>query len=150
MKGFVPDTQLYIHAYRDPTRREAFRDFLEGAAPFVYVSAVARFEVLSGARTPGQAEELERAFFAPFAEERRIFAPDEAAWEAAATALAEMARDGEVELKRMPKSFQNDVLLATSCAGKRFTLITDNTSDFRRIQRRVAVDLVAPWPAVSR
>ncbi|MFW6201311.1 MAG: hypothetical protein ACOC8B_01920 [Gemmatimonadota bacterium] len=55
-------------------------------------------------------------------------------------------REEKVEIRRVPKSFVHDVLLALSCRESGVVLVTGNGGDFERIQRYVPFEFVPPWP----
>jgi predicted nucleic acid-binding protein len=44
------------------------------------------------------------------------------------------------------RSFWNDALLAAQCARLQVTLVTANAKDFRRLGRRLRVEVREPFP----
>ena len=83
----------------------------------------------------------------PFKRTARLVTPSHMSWEQSGKALARMARTDGLELKRIPKSLVNDVMLAASCREAGVTLITENSGDFTRIRRFIRFQFVEPWPA---
>lgn len=62
-------------------------------------------------------------------------------WTAAAAAVSRLERQSAKS-----RSFWNDALLAAQCAHLGLTLVTSNADDFRRLQRELHVEIVAPFP----
>lgn len=75
--------------------------------------------------------------------------PTHAAWKQSGEVLSALAAENGLEIRRVPRSFVNDVLLALSCREAGLTLVTDNRRDFDRIRRVVTFDFVEPWPRPS-
>ena len=58
--------------------------------------------------------------------------------------LADMARQEELEIARVPKAFANDILIALSCREAGCVLVTENERDFSRIRRFVSFEFMMP------
>ena len=140
------DTQLFIHAFRDPAANEALQAFHRARAPFEYLSAVVAHELRAGIRNPKDRRALERHVLGVYERADRLVTPSAAAWNASGNALSRMMHDEGLELARVSKSFANDILLALSCREAGCVLVTENERDFTRIRRFVPFDFVAPWP----
>jgi predicted nucleic acid-binding protein len=69
-------------------------------------------------------------------------APQTEDWLAAAAAVGRLG--GETITKS--RSFWNDALLAAQCARLQVTLVTANAKDFRRLGRRLRVEVREPFP----
>ena len=149
MKGvsqkYVLDTQLFIHAFRDPEVNASLQEFHRARAPFEYLSVVVAQELRAGIRRPADRRRLERHVLGIYERAGRTITPSAAAWHRSGDVLAAMRKDEGLELARLSKAFANDVLLALSCREAGCVLVTENTRDFRRIRRFVAFDFVAPW-----
>lgn len=145
-RKYVLDTQLFIHAFRDPVANEALQDFHRARAPFEYLSVVVAQELRAGIQDPKARRALERHVLGVFERVGRIVTPSAAAWHQSGDVLSAMMRDEGLELARLSKSFANDLLLALSCREAGCVLVTANERDFVRIRRFVTFDFVAPWP----
>lgn len=146
MTKYVLDTSLYIRAFRDRRGADALARWYEAFTPFTHLHAVVLHELLAGTTTPGKARPVRRAVAAPFQRTRRLITPSHEAWATAGEALAAMAREEGLELRRVPKSFVHDVVLAVSCREAGVTLVTENARAFERIGKRVELDWVEAWP----
>lgn len=147
MRKFVLDTNLYIRAIRNRAGALELEQFYSVFTPDTYLSSIVLHELLVGATTPAKARQIEEELARPLKRTGRVITPSHAAWESAGEALAQMARDGKLDLRSMPKSLVNDVLLATSCRESGVTLITENVRDFERIRRYIRLEFVEPWPS---
>jgi predicted nucleic acid-binding protein len=145
-RKYVVDTQLFIHAFRDPAANDALQHFHRVFAPFEYLSVVVAQELRSGARRPQDRRALERHVFNVFGRANRIIAPSANAWHRSGDVLAEMARKEGLEVWGLSKSFANDVLIALSCREAGCVLVTENARDFHRIQRFIPFEFTRPWP----
>ena len=147
MKKFVLDTNVYIDAFRDPVRGEDFRQSYRALLPWIYMSSVVVEELLAGAETAAHARALDRNVLRLFERTGRITAPSRQSWKRSGNVLATLARREGIDLRRVAKSFVNDILIALSCREAGFTLVTRNLDDFARIRRAVVFDFTAPWPS---
>jgi predicted nucleic acid-binding protein len=145
-RRYVLDTQLFIHAFRDPVANQALQDFHRARAPFEYLSVVVAQELRAGIQNPKDRRALERHVLGVYERMGRLVTPSAAAWHRSGDALSAMMRDEGLELARVSKAFANDLLLALSCREAGCVLVTANERDFARIRRFVPFDFVAPWP----
>ena len=145
-RKYVLDTQLFIHAFRDPAANEALQEFHRARAPFEYLSAVVAQELRAGIQGPKDRHALERHVVGVYERAGRIVTPSAAAWHRSGDVLSAMIRDEGWELARVSKGFANDLLLALSCREAGCVLVTENERDFARIRRFLPFEFVAPWP----
>lgn len=146
MTKYVVDTNLYIRAYRNLADAEALKRFSSANARGLYLSSVVLHELMFGAASPEKAEELSREVVRPFRRTHRTVTPSHDAWLRAGNLLAQLAWKEGLERGTVPRSLVNDILLAASCREHGLTLVTENTRDFRRIQKRMKFEFVPPWP----
>ncbi|MBI4614990.1 MAG: type II toxin-antitoxin system VapC family toxin [Planctomycetes bacterium] len=146
MTKYAIDTNLYVDALRNPERAVVFQSHYRKLAPALYMSAVVVEELLAGAVTAARARTLTREVLESFERTGRVVTPSYGAWKRSGNVLASLARREGLDLRRVPKSFVNDVLLAVSCREAGLTLITENLDDFARIRREFRFEFVAPWP----
>jgi len=147
VRKYVLDTNLYVRAFRNAADATELEAFYSGFAPGVYLSSIVMHEVMVGARGDDKRREVEKELVRPFRRTRRVVAPSHAAWQLAGEGLGRLAEADGLDLRRVPKSFVNDVLIAASCSEAGMTLVTDNTGDFRRIRSVISIDFVGPWPS---
>lgn len=145
-RKYVLDTQLFIHAFRDPAANEALQEFHRARAPFEYLSAVVAQELRAGIQDPKDRRALERHVLGIYERVGRLVTPSAAAWHRSGDVLATMMRDEGLELAQVSKAFANDLLLALSCREAGCVLVTENGRDFARIRRFAPFEFVAPWP----
>lgn len=145
-KKYVLDTQLFVHAFRDPAANEALQDFHRARAPFEYLSVVVAQELRAGIQDPRARRKLERHVLGVYERVGRLVTPSATAWHRSGDVLFAMMRDEGLEFARVPQSFANDLLLALSCREAGCVLVTANERDFARIRRFVPFDFVPPWP----
>jgi predicted nucleic acid-binding protein len=145
-RKYVLDTQLFIHAFREPGANEALQRFHRAYAPFEYLSIVVAQELRAGTKTPDDRRALERYVLGAFERAQRVITPSADAWHRSGNLLAEMARREGLEVAKVSKAFGNDVLLALSCRESGCVLVTENERDFTRIRRFVPFAFVSPWP----
>ena len=146
-RKYVLDTQLFIHAFRDPAANEALQRFHRAFAPFEHFSVIVAQELRAGVKRQQDRKALERNVLRVFERAGRTFAPSAVAWHRSGDLLSDMARKEGLEIARLSKSFANDVLLALSCRETGCVLVTGNERDFQRIRGYVQFDFVKPWPA---
>jgi predicted nucleic acid-binding protein len=147
VRKFVLDTNLYVRAIRSRAGALELEQFYSVFTPATYLSSIVLHELLVGASTPVKARQVEEELARPLKSTGRIITPTHAAWESAGEVLSEMARDGKLDLRSMPKSLVNDVLLAASCREAGVTLITENVRDFERICHYIRLEYIEPWPS---
>lgn len=146
MKKYVLDTNLYIRAFRSREGADALQQYLLTFTPNTYLSSIVLHEVLVGANTPAKAREIEDRIAEPLRRVGRVITPSHDAWRLAGTAISQFAKKEKRELRSIPKSLVNDFLLAASCRENGATLLTENSTDFERISKYVAMQFEPPWP----
>lgn len=148
MTRYVLDTNVYIRAWRNPAAEGvALEQFAERHLALTHLSSVVFHELLRGASTPAMATDLVASLARPFTRTKRVVVPSHRAWTRAAEVIAQLAWHDGLDRRNVPAGFANDVLIAASCRENGLTLITENERDFRRIQKRMKFDFVAPWPS---
>ena len=145
-RKYLLDTQLFIHAFRDPAANEGLQEFHRARAPFEYLSAVVAQELRAGIQDSKDRRALERHVLSVYERGGRLVTPSAAAWHRSGDVLSAMMRDEGLELFRVSKAFANDLLLALSCRESGCVLVTENERDFARIRRFAPFEFVAPWP----
>jgi predicted nucleic acid-binding protein len=130
------DTNIYIQALRQPDRLAALKRFLRQGGVRVRLQAVVAVVLRAGARDDAQLAAVEQ-LVRPYAENDRIVVPSFEAFLQAGRVLAAIARRERMPLAEAPRSFTNDVLIATSCREADTVLITENARDFAAIQRHL-------------
>ncbi|MBB4637239.1 PIN domain-containing protein [Longimicrobium terrae] len=150
MPKYVIDTNLYVHALRDPDARDALRSFTAASSPWIYVHAVVAAELLAGAPDPRMEEAIQTSFLAPFEAMGRVIVPRHDAWKRAGRTIGELIREHRLSANGVKPSFFRDCLLATSARDEGITIITGNTRDFELIRTVEPVKFVPPWPGSER
>lgn len=146
MKRYVLDTNLYIRAYRSMSGAEELEKYIRDFTPSTYLSSIVLHELLVGARTEAKAHEVRDYLLGPLIRAGRVITPSHGAWERAGLAVSALAKGEKRDLRTLPKSLMNDVLLAASCREAGVTLVTDNLVDFQTIEKYLGHSFVAPWP----
>ena len=141
------DTNVFIRGFRTAKANQALQRFHSAMAPFEHLSAIVAHELRAGAQGSEARRMLERHLITPFVKRGRLFAPTADAWQRAGDTLAQLHQGEGVDLRRMRRSFANDVLLALSCREAGITLVTENLKDFERISQYVRFDFEPPWQA---
>lgn len=133
------DTNILIGFFRNPSRREEFES--RTRRPLVFMSSVVILELFAGCRTKRQQASL-TAFLKPFEKAGRILTPDDACFREAGRVLAGLANDGMgIEHRRR---IVNDVLIAVTARMAGTVLVTENSSDFARIEKHTPVRWMVP------
>ena len=147
-RRYVLDTNVFIHATRDPDWQEQLIRFHAAFAPFEWLSAVVAQELLAGARGTA-AKVIERTILEPFERRGRLIVPSYTAWKETGVVLASLVMSKKARSGAISRSFVNDILLAMSCRESGVVLVTENVRDFERVAEVRAFDFVAPWPVPS-
>lgn len=134
---FLADTNVYIAAAHDPSFAARFEAFRLSTDP-LSVSTVVLAELTLGTPRLDVQERLVRALTAGVPAQT----PTGGDWLRAASALARLG--GELVTKS--RSFWNDAILAAQCERLGVTLVTANTSDFRRLGKHIRAEVVVPFP----
>jgi predicted nucleic acid-binding protein len=130
------DTNIYIHALRQPERLAALKRFLRQAGDRVHLHAIVALELRAGVRDEAQLAGVD-GLVRPYQESNRIVLPTFEAFMHAGRVLCAVAQRERIPLGDAPRSFTNDVLIATSCRETGTVLITENARDFTAIQRHL-------------
>lgn len=148
-RKYVLDTNCFIGASRDETAAAALTEFSARAAPFLYLSSVVATELTAGALNLEVRRTIEKQVLGPYRRRGRVVTPSKASWEILGSTLSELMWNEGLELRRMPRSFMLDVLIAHSCRENGAVLISSNTRDFQRISRIFVFEWTLPFPALS-
>ncbi|HWC72420.1 MAG TPA: type II toxin-antitoxin system VapC family toxin [Gemmatimonadales bacterium] len=146
MTKFVLDTNIFIHADRDPAWAEQLVAFYATFLPVTFLHAIVVQELLLGAVDPRRGRDLYAAYVAPFEARQRIVTPSYTSWRRSGQVVAALVQRRRVSPGGFSRSFLNDVLLAASCREAGLVLITTDTADFSRIRIVEAVQFTQPWP----
>jgi len=142
---FTLDTNLYVHAFRDPASERSLRGFYEREAPNLYLCSVVLHELEVGGSSDSAIRWVERTT-RPVAAAKRVITPTHGAWKRSGAALSRLASERHIERRTISRSLVNDALIAATCRENGVTLVTHNTRDFELIQSVFPFDFVAPWP----
>jgi predicted nucleic acid-binding protein len=142
---FALDTNLYVHAFRDPASERSLRAFYERETPNLYLCSVVLHELEVGGSSGAAIDWVERTT-RPVASSRRVITPTHAAWKGSGAALSRLASERHMERRNISRSLVHDALIAATCRENGVTLVTHNTRDFEMIQSVIRFDFVAPWP----
>ena len=146
MTRYVLDTNIFVHADRDPTWAAELAAFYLTFLPVTYLHAVVVQEFLLGATSPRQDRALYQAYVAPFEDRKRVLTPSYSAWRRSGQVVATLVQRRRLSPGGFSRSFLNDVLLAVSCREAGAVLITTNAADFARIRTVEPFRFVEPWP----
>ena len=146
-RKYVLDTNCFVTAARDQQAAAAFEDFVARAAPGLWLSAVVAAELRAGARSARARRTLERQVLAPYVRRGRVLVPSAVSWDALGTTLGTLGEREGLDVRRAPRSFVFDVLVAHSCRETGAVLVSSNARDMRRIASVFAFEYVAPYPA---
>ncbi len=147
-RRFVLDTNCFIDASKDDVAAAAYDSFTQLAAPRLDLSSVVAAELRAGAVDEDEQERLEKVLV-PYERRGRIVTPSEKAWRALGQTLVTLVREDGLELKKAPRSFVFDVLIAYSCREAGAILISGNRQDLRRIAKVFSFDFVLPYPDLA-
>lgn len=145
-RKYVLDTNCFVDAARSEPAAAAYEAFVARAAPGLWLSAVVAAELRAGARTARARQTLEREVLGSYLRRARVLAPSAASWDALGTALAVLSEREELDVRRVPRSFVFDVLIAHTCREAGAVLVSANARDMVRIGRVFAFEHVAPYP----
>lgn len=150
MDLFVLDTNVYVEALRNRDILLELKEFLTRAGMRVRLDGVVAAELFAGAVSVAHADAV-KDLVTPYRLRGWTIAPSFAACVEAGRVLAAIrsARSGGRQV--LPPSLLRDALIAASCREVGAVLVTNNTSDFRRIQRHLrGFRFLAPWPLMRR
>jgi predicted nucleic acid-binding protein len=143
---YVLDTNVFVHAERDPVWAEALVTFYEAFLPVTFLHAVVVQELLLGAVDARRGRALYEGYVAPFETRGRIVTPSSANWRRSGEVVAALVQRRRLSPGGFRRSFLNDVLLAVSCRAQGVVLITTNTADFKLIRTVEPFRFAEPWP----
>ena len=147
MEKLVVDTNVFIHAIRDPDARAELAAWQRRTAPQIYQHAVVIAEILVGAHDESTWKRWYERWVAPAERMNRVFVPSHGAWLRASEIVAQLVQTGEVQRGGVRPSFFNDCLLAATSREYGHRIVTRNLADFRLISRvEPALQVVAPFP----
>jgi predicted nucleic acid-binding protein len=128
------DTNVYIHALRNPTALARLKRFMLRAGTRLRVSAVVAMELRAGARSPAQERDVE-AMLSPYDRRGQVVVPSFDAFVQAGRVVVALATRERMTVAAA--SLGNDAILAASCREAEVTLVTANQRDFSAIQRHL-------------
>ena len=146
MTKYVLDTNILVHAERDPAWAEQLAAFYLAFLPATFLHAIVVQEVLVAAVSARRGRALYEGYVAPFEERGRVLTPSYSAWRRSGQVVAALIQRRRLSPGGFSRSFLNDVLLAVSCREAGAVLITTNTADFARIRTVERFRFVEPWP----
>ncbi len=143
---YVIDSNVYIAAFRDPSKAAELKQFLAGSLSFTYFLAIVALDLRAGVQTRDQLAAFDE-IIGPFARRGRFIAPSADAYTEGGRILAELRRRDNVRAGDTTSSFINDVMIAVTCRENGLTLITNNASDFTLVRGPLrSFAFVPPWP----
>src|SRR5690606_19937318 len=129
MRGFVLDTNVYIHAMRDDEARAELAGWQRRLAPLIHQHSVVIAELLVGAGDEITWRRWRDRWVAPAERVRRVIVPGHAGWLRASQILSQLASAGAIKRGGVGPSFFNDCLLAASAREHGHRIITHNERD---------------------
>lgn len=148
-RKYVLDTNCFIEASRNEAAAAMLAAFSARAAPFLYLSSVVAAELLAGTTTPESRQIIEEEVLDPYRRRGRVVTPSRTSWDILGRTLSELVWNTGLELRRMPRGFMLDILIAHSCRESGAVLISKNARDMQRISRIFSFDWIAPFPDLS-
>lgn len=146
---YALDTNLFIAGMRTALGATRLAEFHAFFAPFEYLSAIVIQELRAGLQTPAAAKRFDAAIVDPFRRRGRLVTPSFSAWQTSGAVLSTLVAQDHLDLRRVSKRKVNDILLALSCREAGITVVTENLSDFERIDAITPIDFVPAWPSTS-
>ena len=143
------DTNCFIEASRNETAADTLAEFSARAAPFLYLSSVVAAELTAGTASREDRQTVEETVLGPYQRRGRVLTPSRASWDMLGKTLSALVWAERMELKRMPRSFMLDVLIAHSCREHGAVLISTNARDLKRIKRIFTFEWTAPFPTLT-
>lgn len=145
-RKIVLDTNCFVDASRSDAGAVAFTDFCAMAAPRLYLSTVVAAELRAGTATVAARRDLEQRVLRPYLRRRRLVNPSPDAWKVLGTTLAALVEGEGWVLRKIPRSFIFDILIARSCREIGAVLVSRNAKDLSRIAKIFSFDFIAPYP----
>lgn len=141
------DSNVYIHAFRDSTFGEAFRQFHQKHLPNLVLSVVVAHELLVGAANDKKEKALRRGLLDPFRTRQRLHVPARQTWEMAANIDRQLRRRASLKSRLKSRSFANDILIAASAREMGAVILTENSADFSIIASVLDIRFAQPSSA---
>ncbi|HTK50757.1 MAG TPA: PIN domain-containing protein [Gemmatimonadaceae bacterium] len=132
---FALDTNIYIRAFRDPTRLTFLKRFHIRTGTRLRLNAVVALELRAGTRTSAQ-EAAVGDLLASYMMRERVIVPSFSAYVEGGRVLAALGARERVDVSRAG-SLVNDVLIAASCREAGARLVTENVGDYTAVQRHL-------------
>jgi predicted nucleic acid-binding protein len=146
---YALDTNLFIAGMRTASGAARLAEFHTFFAPYEYLSAIVVQELRAGLQTSGAAKRFDAAVVDPFRRRGRLVTPSFSAWQTSGAVLSTLVARDHLELRKVSKRKVNDILLALSCREAGITVVTENLTDFERINAITPIDFVPAWPSMS-
>jgi predicted nucleic acid-binding protein len=144
---FVLDTNVYIQAIRNATRRRELAAWQRRMGPHLYQHAVVVSELLVGARDGATWRRWHERWVAPAERVERVIVPGRGDWLRASQIVVRLTEAGELGPAGLGRTFFNDCLLAATARARGFIIVTHNLGDFERIARvEPGLRAMAPLP----
>ena len=124
-RKYVLDTNLFIHAFREPRANAELQRFHQAFAPFEYLSVIVAQELRAGIRARGDRQRLERSVLDVYRRRGRLIAPSPQVGRIRVT-CCQIGPARRARSCQGSKAFGNDILLALSCRESGLVLLTDN------------------------
>jgi predicted nucleic acid-binding protein len=144
------DSNVYIHAFRDPPFGESLRQFHQKHLPHLVLSAVVAHELLVGAENGKKEKSLRRDLIEPFRIRHRLHVPGGQTWEMAASVDLRLRKQADLASKLRTRSFANDILIAASARELGAVILTENSADFSIIASALDVRFISPETAFRK
>lgn len=147
MERFVLDTNVFIHAMRDPGARAELASWQRRMAPHIYQHAVVVSELLVGARDEETWRRWHERWVTPAERVRRVLVPDHGSWLRASRIVSRLAEIGKLRAGEVKPSFYNDCLLAATARELGHAIVTHNRGDFDLIALvEPSIRAIPPFP----
>ena len=143
---YFVDTNVHVHAFRDPAFGERLRQFHQQRLATLVLSAVVAHELAVGALTPSKERALLRNLVEPFRVRQRLHVPARQTWELAARLDRRLRRRAALTSRLRSRSFGNDLLIAASARELGAVILTENSKDFAAISTVIDIGYIEPWP----
>ncbi len=143
---YLVDSNVYVHAFRDPGFGERLRQFHQQHLATLVLSAVVAHELAVGALTPSKERTLLRNLVEPFRVRQRLHVPARQTWELAARLDRRLRRRAALTSRLRSRSFGNDLLIAASARELGAMILTENSKDFAAISTAIDIGYIEPWP----
>ena len=140
------DSNVYVHAFRDPAFGECLRRFHRQHLATLVLSVVVAHELAVGAATSSKERTWLRNFVEPFRVRQRLHVPARQTWELAAQVDRRLRRRAAFTSRLRSRSFGNDLLIAASARELGAVILTENVKDFAAISAVIDIGYIEPWP----